>query len=152
MISLRLFNKMMPGKSQITKAQLHFSQLFFVCIIIFFVSFLHIYPQNSDLPFKDISVDEGMPTVTNYILQDRTGYLWFATNSGLYKYDGYSFVSYKHDLDDTSSIIDNNLTTLYEDKAGVLWIGSWLGLEKFYRTTGIFTHYTPNPSDTGNNG
>ena len=110
-----------------------------------------INPQQVDIPFETFSVDEGMPTVTNYILQDRTGYLWFATNSGLYKYDGYNFTAYKLDLDDPTSIIDNTLTTLYEDKAGVLWIGSWLGLEKFDRTTGIFTHYTPNPSDTGNN-
>ena len=105
-----------------------------------------INPQQVDLPFENIPVGEGMPTAVNYILQDRIGYLWFATNSGLYKYDGYSFVSYKHDITDTTSILDNTLSTLYEDKTGVLWIGSWVGLEKFDRTTNSFLHYTPNPS------
>jgi two-component system sensor histidine kinase ChiS len=107
------------------------------------------YSQHSDLTFEHFNVDKGMPAYVSYILQDRTGYLWFATWSGLYKYDGYNFISYKHDLDDTTSIIDNTLSTLYEDKAGVLWIGSWLGLEKFDYTTNTFIHYIPNPSDTG---
>ena len=151
MISLRLLNRIMSGKSQITKAQLHFSQLFFLFIIIFFVSFLHIYPQNSDLPFEDISVGEGIPTSVQNILQDRTGYLWFATWSGLYKYDGYNFTSYKHDVEDTTSIIDNTLSVLYEDKSGILWVGSRLGLERFNRESETFVHYTPNPSDTGDN-
>ncbi len=72
--------------------------------------------------------------------------------SGLYRYDGYNFISYKHDPDDTSSIADNSLFTLYEDKVGVLWIGSLLGLEKFDHASGAFRHYTPNPSATGSDG
>jgi signal transduction histidine kinase/ligand-binding sensor domain-containing protein len=110
------------------------------------------YPQRPDLPFEEISLGEGIPTFVQCILQDRTGYLWFATWSGLYKYDGYTFVSHRHDPDDSSSIIDNTLSRLYEDRAGVLWIGSWHGLEKFNRMTGTFSHYTPNPLGTGEDG
>ena len=90
-----------------------------------------------------------MPTSVSYIFQDKTGFLWFGTNSGLYKYDGYSFTSYKHELEDTTTIIDNNLTTLYEDKEWVLWIGSYLGIEKYNPPTNTFVHYTPNPSGLG---
>ena len=108
------------------------------------------YSQNSDFTFESFSVDQGMPTIVQCILQDRTGYVWFATWSGLYRYDGCSFVSYRHDLDDTTSVKDNTLSTLFEDKTGVLWIGSWLGLEKFDRMTGTFIHYSPNPSHAGN--
>ena len=111
----------------------------------------HVYSQNSDLTFETLSVDQGMPTTVTCILQDRTGYLWFGTYNGLYKYDGYGFVSYKHDLDDTSSIASNKVSTLYEDKDGVLWIGTYYGLVSFDRTTSTFKHYTPNPSDTGSN-
>jgi signal transduction histidine kinase/ligand-binding sensor domain-containing protein/DNA-binding response OmpR family regulator len=107
------------------------------------------YSQNSDLPFETLSVDQGMPTTVTCILQDNTGYLWFGTYGGLYRYDGYGFVSYKHNLGDTSSIVDSHVTALYEDKAGVLWIGTLLGLDKLDRTTGAFSHYTPNPSNTG---
>jgi signal transduction histidine kinase/ligand-binding sensor domain-containing protein len=124
-------------------------------LILFSLSFIFlssfIYSQQSDLPFEHFSVDEGMPTVVNYILQDKIGYLWFATNSGLYKYDGLNFTSFKHEPDDTLSLIDNTLTSLYEDKAGVLWIGTYLGLEKFDRLKNVFTHYVPSPKDTGDN-
>ena len=124
-----------------------------IILFFLFIIFLppYFYSQQTDLPFEHFSVNEGMPTVVNYILQDKIGYLWFATNSGLYKYDGYNFTSYKHDLDDTTSLMDNTLTTLYEDKEGVLWIGSWLGLEKFDRLKNTFKHYIPNPSDSGAN-
>ena len=124
----------------------------FLLGILFSLTFISsINPQLVELPFENFFLDEGMPTVTNFILQDRIGYLWFATNSGLYKYDGYNFNSYKHDLDDTTSLIDNTLTTLYEDSGGALWIGTWIGLEKFDRALNTFKHYKPNPSDTGNN-
>jgi len=93
----------------------------FLLGILFSLTFISsINPQLVELPFENFFLDEGMPTVTNFILQDRIGYLWFATNSGLYKYDGYNFNSYKHDLDDTTSLIDNTLTTLYEDSGGAL--------------------------------
>ncbi len=108
-----------------------------------------VHPQQDNLVFEPLSVDQGMPTAVRYILQDRTGYLWFGTYSGLHRFDGYSFVSYRHDAGDTSSIVDNNASTLYEDKAGVLWIGSPLGLDKFDRTIGTFSHYVPDPAGRG---
>lgn len=118
-------------------------------IVLIFLSF-SVYSQNLNLAFENIPIGEGMPTAVNYILQDKIGYLWFATNSGLYKYDGYSFTSYKHDPNDSTSLIDNSLTTLYEDKEGNLWIGTWLGFEKFDRINNTFIHYTPNPVAAGN--
>jgi len=123
-----------------------------VCSILLlcFISPIDIFTQTDQIPFENISVDQGMPTVVNYILQDKIGYLWFATNSGLYKYDGYSLTSYKHDLNDPNSLIDNSLTILYEDEEGILWVGTWLGIEKFDRINNTFIHYTPNPSLIGN--
>ena len=114
-----------------------------------------VHGQQDDLAFETLPLDQGASTHVSYVLQDRTGFIWIAAWSGLHMYDGYSFVSYKHDPDDTTSIAGNALSTLYEDKAGVMWIGSWLGLERFDRTTGKFRHFTPNPlvpgSDPSNN-
>ncbi len=107
-----------------------------------------VHSQQGVLTFESLSVEEGMPTAVWSILQDRTGYLWFGSYSGLHRYDGYSFLSYKHDPDDTSSV-DRNVDPVYEDKKGGLWAGSPLGLQKFDPTTGTFSHYTPDPSNTG---
>ncbi len=134
------------------KATVLNSHLNIILLLLFFIILSpYFYTQQADLPFEHLSVDEGMPTVVNYIFQDKIGYLWFATNSGIYKYDGYNFTSYKNDLNDPTSLIDNTVTTLYEDEKGIMWIGTWLGLEKFDRIKSTFKHYIPCPSDTENN-
>src|SRR3954463_15611728 len=49
--------------------------------------------QNNALPlhFNFLSIKDGMPEgQVNYLLQDRAGYLWIATERGLVRYDGYS--------------------------------------------------------------
>ena len=108
-----------------------------------------VHSQQDNLAFETLSLGQGAPTHVSCILQDKTGFMWIGTWSGLYRCDGYSVISYKHDPDDTSSIADNMLSTLYVDKAGVLWIGSRLGLERLDQASGTFKHYTPNPSATG---
>ena len=110
-----------------------------------------INPQQVELPFEDIPIGEGIQTNVEYIYQDRIGYLWFATWSGLYRYDGYNFKSYTHSIDDTSSLFSNTLSTIYEDKKGILWIGSRFGLERFDSKSETFSHFTPNPIDTVDN-
>ena len=107
------------------------------------------HPQQQDLIFERLSVEQGMPTNVTCILQDRTGYLWFGTYYGLYRHDGYGFVPHRHDVNDTSSIRDNAVTALYEDRSGVLWVGSKLGLDRYDGTKGTFLHYAPNPSRSG---
>jgi signal transduction histidine kinase/ligand-binding sensor domain-containing protein/DNA-binding response OmpR family regulator len=120
----------------------------FILIILFLFFFHSIYSQNSDFTFDNIPINENMSTYIHCILQDRDGFLWFATNSGLYRYDGYSFLSYTHEPDDTLSLIDNKLTILYEDKLDNIWVGTWNGFEKldFIRGTFTYYHYTPNSS------
>ena len=108
-----------------------------------------VHSQQDDLAFETLPLDQGAATHVSCILQDRTGYIWIATWSGLHMYDGYTFVSYTHNPDDTSRIAENGLSTVYEDRAGTLWAGSWFGLERFDRTTGTFKHFTPNPSAPG---
>jgi len=103
------------------------------------------HAQQDDPAFETLPLDRGAATHVSCILQDGTGFIWIATWSGLHRHDGYSFVAYKHDAGDSTSIADNRLSTLYEDSQGILWVGSWLGLEKFDRATGTFRHFTPNP-------
>jgi signal transduction histidine kinase/ligand-binding sensor domain-containing protein/AraC-like DNA-binding protein len=114
-----------------------------------------VHSQQDDLAFETLPLDQGAATHVSCILQDRTSFIWVATWSGLHRFDGYTFVAYKHNGGDTASLADNRLSTLYEDSEGILWIGSWLGLEKFDRSTGTFRHFTPNPraarTDPSNN-
>jgi ligand-binding sensor domain-containing protein len=58
------------------------------------------------------------------LLQDRNGFLWFATKDGLNRYDGYSFQVFQNDPFDRFSIPDNEIQVLLEDSQGRIWAGT----------------------------
>jgi len=84
----------------------------------------------------------------HHILQDSRGFIWFATEDGLNKYDGYNFTVYKNNLRDEHSVSDNFIWTIYEDRNGVLWVGTNSGgLCKFDGEKEKFISYKNNPDD-----
>ncbi len=105
--------------------------------------------QEADMNFEHILSDKGLSQNTIHcILQDSKGFLWFATEDGLDKYDGYNFTVYKNNPMDKNSISDNFIWTMYEDRSGALWIGTNSGgLCKFNRATEKFTNYKYDPSN-----
>ena len=102
------------------------------------------------LRFEQISLREGLSQSSVYaILQDHYGFLWFGTEGGLNKYDGYQFAVYKHDPDNPSTLANNIISALSEDHLGTLWVGTGEGLDRFNRESGTFTHYKKDPQDAG---
>jgi len=81
--------------------------------------------------------------------------MWFGTEDGLNKYDGYRFVILKQIPGEANSLSHNNILSLYEDRAGILWIGTFYGgLNKYDRKNGSFSHYKRepgNPNSLSNN-
>jgi signal transduction histidine kinase/ligand-binding sensor domain-containing protein/DNA-binding response OmpR family regulator len=116
-----------------------------VLISLFILSIrVTIYSQVNDLVFEHYSTDDELSApIVRSIIQDKKGYLWFATYSGLDRYDGAGFKSYKHIPGDSSSITNGFLQCILEDKSGHLWIGTTNGLEEFNPTTETFKHYKP---------
>ncbi|MFT4929437.1 MAG: hypothetical protein ACI8WB_005570, partial [Phenylobacterium sp.] len=81
--------------------------------------------QGAVTRFDRLSVEHGLSQSSVLsIVQDRKGFLWFATQDGLNRYDGYSFKVFRHNPDDAHSISGNSINTLTIDSAGVLWIGT----------------------------
>jgi signal transduction histidine kinase/ligand-binding sensor domain-containing protein len=66
--------------------------------------------------------------------------MWFGTNEGLNKYDGYNFTVYKNNPKDTNSISNNAIQSIYEAKSGNLWIGTENGLNLYNRNNDQFTY------------
>jgi ligand-binding sensor domain-containing protein len=92
--------------------------------------------------FDRITIAEGLSfSKVDVILQDQQGFMWFGTEHGLNRYDGYQFTVYYNDPADPSSLSHNRIYTLYEDSAGELWIGTGAGLDRLDRATGGFVHY-----------
>ncbi|MCH8011501.1 MAG: histidine kinase [Candidatus Marinimicrobia bacterium] len=105
--------------------------------------------QHHDIKFDHISVDQGLSqSSVRCILQNKKGFMWFGTDDGLNKYDGYGFTVYKHDPSNSNSLSHNYINSIYEDESGILWIGTWGGgLNKYDPVTETFTRYQQNPSN-----
>ena len=102
-----------------------------------------------DLKFTHLTTDDGLSqnNITG-VLQDRRGFMWFATRDGLNRYDGNTFVVYKNSPDDPQSLSANFIHYLLEDGQGFLWIATnYGGVSKFDPITERFTRYQHNPDN-----
>ncbi|MCK5148898.1 response regulator, partial [bacterium] len=108
-----------------------------------------LFSQAQTVQFKHVPFDEGFSKKTILcILQDHKGFMWFGTLNGLYKYDGYQFVEYLHDSSDPYSLSNNDIYTMYEDREGILWIGTNdAGLNRYNRDLDRFIRYQHDPAD-----
>ncbi len=99
--------------------------------------------------FERISLQQGLSqSVIESIVQDRKGFLWFATEDGLNRYDGYGFTVYRYQAGNPRSLSYNDVKTIHEDRAGLLWVGTFEGgLNRFDPATETFTRYRNVPSD-----
>ena len=86
------------------------------------------------------------------IYEDRTGALWIGTGltsflrvdwgGGLNRLnrEDHTFTRYVHDPERVTSLIDNRVTSIFEDQSGTLWVGtSEHGLHHFDRKNNSFT-------------
>jgi len=99
--------------------------------------------------FTHLSVADGLSqSDVRAIVQDRQGFMWFGTwLGGLNRYDGYTFKVYKHDDQDERSLGCDGIQTLYVDRAGVLWVGTNEGIDRYDRDTDSFVHYRHREGD-----
>lgn len=125
------------------------SRLMFLFLIIILLQ-VKITAQVSDLNFDFISADKGLSQNTIHcILQDKYGFMWFATEDGLDRYNGYGFTTFKNDPMDKKSVSDNFIWTVYEDHEGTIWVGTNNGgLCKFNRDEQNFTIYKNDPNNS----
>src|SRR5690606_31964678 len=62
------------------------------------------------------------------IIQDDLGFIWIATQDGLNRYDGYDFIVFKNNPDDSTSLPNNYIYFLQKDALGFIWFGTNRGL------------------------
>ncbi len=92
--------------------------------------------------FIHIGLEEGLSQSTVLdIVQDDTGYMWFATQGGLNMYDGYSFTVYRHDETDVSSIASDIVRTVRKDLCGRIWAGTYSGISMYDKEHDSFDNY-----------
>ncbi len=108
--------------------------------------FLHstlAYAQSLPLSFERLSLDDGLSQNTVLCLaQDKNGFMWFGTEDGLNRYDGYSFKVFKHNPKQPNSLSNSLIRALHCGQDGTLWIGTLGGgLNQFNPKTQTFTRF-----------
>jgi ligand-binding sensor domain-containing protein len=98
--------------------------------------------QDLSIQYQLFTVNEGLPQ--NYLLglaQDSSGFIWIGTKDGLAKYDGYRFTIFRRGKDSLHTPASNNVTNLYTDYRGYLWIQyDNRAFDRYDPSTGIFDH------------
>jgi signal transduction histidine kinase/ligand-binding sensor domain-containing protein/DNA-binding response OmpR family regulator len=85
-----------------------------------------------ELNFKYYKVEDGLSSNTVYaVLQDSKGYMWFGTENGLNRFDGYTFTVYRNISRNENSLVNNYVYCLIEDEDQTLWIGTERGICKY---------------------
>ncbi len=87
-----------------------------------------------------IGIEQGLSNdyVTD-IYQDKGGFMWFGTNGGLNRFDGYEFINYRNIPLDSRSLPDNRITDITEDAEGNLWIATKVGAAVLHKNQKAFS-------------
>ena len=135
------------------------SKNYFLTAVALFLLLLtgNLVAQNASLYFNHLTRDDGLlSNRVNYISEDSLGFIWFATEEGLEKFDGYGFEIFKNFLSNENSIPDNAVNFILEDiKKPNLWIATHQGLIYFDRYKSSFelilsNEFKSRPSETIN--
>lgn len=96
--------------------------------------------------YNDSSLDD---LITSLMLDGR-GSLWIGTaQNGVIVFDTetYEYIRIRNQYDDPLSLSNNQIYSLYEDDAGIIWIGSFTGINKYDPNSSKFRHHKKNPAN-----
>ncbi|MBI3136125.1 MAG: histidine kinase [Bacteroidetes bacterium] len=78
--------------------------------------------------FVNYSLEEGLPqSQVSDICQDRWGYLWIGTETGLSRFDGIRFENFSTD----NGLPDNEIDKIFLDKDGKIWVATPKGIARY---------------------
>lgn len=88
--------------------------------------------------------DKLLSTNITCLCQDQEGYIWIGTECGLNRFDGYRFVAFQNNPQDSTSLAYNKVASLLCDREGRLWVGTNRGLQRYdYATNSFINYYFP---------
>ncbi len=103
-----------------------------------------------NISFKHLTVDDGLSQNTiSTTLHDSRGFMWFGTQDGLNRYDGYEFRVFRHEPGNAASIGDNWIWSVREDSNGYIWACTFGGgLSRFDRYSEEFISFQNDPENS----
>ncbi|MBW4872541.1 MAG: histidine kinase, partial [Paeniclostridium sp.] len=107
--------------------------------------------QDRRITFNNLNIEQGISQSTiDVIFQDSKGYVWFGTNDGLNKYNGYDFKVYNYEYGE-NSISNNHISDIDEDSHGNMWITTIGGVSKLNPKNDEIKNYKVKDNSIGSN-
>ncbi|GAB6088954.1 hybrid sensor histidine kinase/response regulator [Spirochaeta dissipatitropha] len=98
--------------------------------------------------FENINATDGLiNTSVSSIVQDEAGFLWFGTQAGLHRYDGYDMQLFTNEPFVLNSLSNQLVQSMHLGDGNKLWVGTYGGLNLFDLETYNITRYPHNPED-----
>ena len=95
------------------------------------------------IAFTHLTKANGLPSDrVRSMIQDHQGYIWITTDNGLARYDGKNIKVFRHQENDTSSLVDNALHGLKESRDSMLWIGAADGISIYNPDNSTFRSFS----------
>ncbi len=127
-----------------------------LCAILFLPLSMASAGKNGSHPmrFDHLALDQGLSQSNILsILQDSEGYMWFGTENGLNRYNGYEFDHFKRERGNPDALANDFIFDVAEDADGNLWIATnGGGLAMLDRESGAFVSYRHDANDAGSIG
>ncbi len=127
-----------------------------VSLLLLFVLLMHTpVLKADDIKIVKISPEGGFTfDAISSICEDKFGFIWFGSNSGVYRYNSIETVKYINLPEDKSSLPGNTVRSLYLDMRKALWISTNNGACVFDHQCDCFKRYQfhdVNGNPSGNN-
>jgi ligand-binding sensor domain-containing protein len=105
----------------------------FICVVLLFLS-QSIYAQFYQI--RNFNAENGLASPEVYgLMQDSKGYMWFATDMGVSRYNGNEFDNFSTE----NGLPDNTVFGFCEDSKGRIWFRSFSGKLSYYLNDSIYT-------------
>lgn len=115
--------------------------LLFTFLLLFSAS-LHSVVDMNEVVFTHIGTEKGLSQNTVFdITQDTKGNMWFATNDGVNRYNGYTCTVFQHDVTDSTSIANNIIHSILTDSKGRIWVATRNGLSYYNEEKDYFINF-----------
>jgi hypothetical protein len=113
----------LAGENKMVKQVIYWHKKLYGFVFIFLPCF-SFEASAQQLILKNYKIKDGLPSTEVYCaFQDSKGYIWFGSDGGVSKFDGYSFKNYTTE----DGLADNVVFEVSEDKRGRIWFRSLSG-------------------------
>jgi ligand-binding sensor domain-containing protein/serine phosphatase RsbU (regulator of sigma subunit) len=97
-------------------------------LLLFLLPSAKLIAQNR-INFNNLNTKHGLSqSSVTVIFQDKKGFMWFGTQDGLNRYDGYNFKVFRNNPSDSTTISENFIFSIYETSNGILYIETQTGI------------------------